>query len=225
MFGNRSRNFPAQVKRTITSKLTEKDRSPWTSPRVERSLTWLTHSSPDRGPNESDEAMRFELPMPVPTSVFTVAQTQTPGWDAPWSPSRLRQSRDVSFNPTTSPLRNNRRSHSMGTMDNSDESNGNGKPGRTQRNTSRRKQIRNFILNNSYVPLVSAPVSVIRALRYMQHIAFPCHQLVIHCRCFGCCRQDQTHRISDTSDGGSWKLSVRNISQILLLGDSSDHIK
>lgn len=107
--------------------------------------TTIRDSEPKEGAHNG-WGLHIELPR-ASTRPFTLSHTQTPGWDTPWS-----------ARPPTSVMRAN------GNGDPCDELAADGhQPKEDDKQTpwkQRKKLLRGFLLTNSYVPLVSASVSV-----------------------------------------------------------------
>ena len=87
----------------------------------------------------------FHLDIPAPEPVVTtIAQNQTPGWDSPWTP---RPPADLVARIAGSAPQGSTRLQATELEDGDEE-----KLGAWAR---RRKRFRAYILNNTYVPLVS----------------------------------------------------------------------
>lgn len=86
----------------------------------------------DGGP--SSWGLTIDLP-PPPSAPFTMAQSQTPGWNSPWTPRvpNLPMSQEEEM---------------FGSSDEGDKT------------MSRKKKLRSFILTNNFVPLVSLYISL-----------------------------------------------------------------
>lgn len=139
------------------------------------SLSWMPTSSSQReagGLNRKDqekdpETANPHLSIPMPVQLFvpnTVAHTNTPGWDTPWTSRSAAQG----------PVRHSTREDSYELQDDhSSDSNKDQSPW-----SRRRKQLRSFILVNTYVPLVGVfPPS----FNHCNSVAaFQIHQHCIH---------------------------------------------
>jgi hypothetical protein len=103
----------------------------------ERTLAWFTRKAirsnlySDAVDNHDDDRMHLHLPLPA--TALTVSHTQTPGWDTPWAPHAPSKAEDA-------------------------EPNGKPAPSNALSSFIDRKAIRNFVLTNNYVPLVSHPM-------------------------------------------------------------------
>ena len=135
------------------------------------SLSWMPTSSSQREggglsrKDSGDANPHLSIPMPVQLPVpNTVAHTNTPGWDTPWTSRSAAQG----------PVRHSTREDSYELQDDhSSDSNKDQSPW-----SRRRKQLRSFILVNTYVPLVgdfplffSIVVTALQLFRFI-NIAF-----------------------------------------------------
>lgn len=107
----------------------------------------LKDSEP-RGNGPSSWGLRVDLPL-SPPKPFTLSHTQSPGWDTPWS----------ARHPLSAIRTNgNGDAYNESTMeDHQPKGDDDQNPWK-----QRKKVLRNFLLTNGYVPLVSVPVSAFR---------------------------------------------------------------
>lgn len=108
----------------------------------------MTASSVSR--SSRSDSLRIELPLPSPRIPFTLSQNKTPGWESPWTPRMPDRVIPIDRNPG---------------LEEGQHANGNN-TGRTKESLTldlddlkpwqrRKKNIRNFLLHDTYVPLVS----------------------------------------------------------------------
>jgi len=91
--------------------------------------------------------LKLQLPLPIPRAPYTVSHTKTPGWDTPWTPrvpprAAIHNSSDPELGRITS------RWTSGG---NKEESSDDSSP---QSRQTFKKKFRNYVLTNTYIPLV-----------------------------------------------------------------------
>ncbi|KAI5124623.1 hypothetical protein M0805_004233 [Coniferiporia weirii] len=151
ILASRSNGSPAERERDRPMK--QRAMSTWLSG-AQRVRQPLIEGDPDPSSDEERNRRSWGLHIPLPTPApFTLSQNRTPGWETPWSP-RVGQ---------PLPAMNGQGSN-LGTRESSPGlANGFGEITQERGRTRwyyRRKALRAFILNNTYVPLLFRVINI-----------------------------------------------------------------
>lgn len=133
----------AKLEKAEKRPMRERAKSAWLASTQRTKSTAVEPMEGDPDPSEDEHRNRWGLHLPMPTPApFTLAHNRTPGWDSPWTPRPMYPFGSIAGQlPGHDPLASKE--------EQADEDGGS-----KTKWYRRRKRIRAFILNNTYVPLV-----------------------------------------------------------------------